>query len=99
MKTNIKEIKSTILGTILLFVGIIMILWGEYKVQEYNEIFAGALVVIGILLWFAPDRFINLLIEFLSRIAGFFVSLVSAKASALTKKNEPEQKTPTQEIP
>jgi hypothetical protein len=54
---NIKNIKSTILG--LLLIGIAT--YGMFHLQDFNEYVIGGLFVSGIICILAPDTYINLI--------------------------------------
>lgn len=85
--TNITEIKSTIIGTLLILAGLAMIIFGEYSAREYNVYVASGLIVTGILLLFAADSFINISLQALSGAAAFLNTWVSNKATKLPKND------------
>lgn len=58
---NIKAIKSTILGTILIALGIYIIIYSTRNGIDINNYVVTALIGSGIGLWFCPDRYINAL--------------------------------------
>lgn len=59
--SNIKHIKSTILGTALIATGIYLLVRGI--TNDYYIL--GVLFASGILLWFAPDTYIIMLEKFI----------------------------------
>jgi hypothetical protein len=59
MKTNLKEWKTTALGVVLL-IAAAADLW---HFERLNDMALGALVVIGILFLFAPDKALSFLIK------------------------------------
>lgn len=57
MIKNIKQFKSTILGTVLMVVASYVLI----TVVNPNVYLVGGLYIAGILLWFAPDKLINII--------------------------------------
>jgi hypothetical protein len=60
---NIKAIKSTILGLILIGFAIYMLM----HQQTFNLYFAGGLIVSGILLILSPDTLLKLISDFFNK--------------------------------
>lgn len=54
---NVKQIKTTLLGLVLIGFGI----YGILHLEEYNEYLIGGIILSGIVLVVSPDTYITLL--------------------------------------
>lgn len=62
MSNNLKEIKTTIAGSVFLIVGLFISVYEYFKVSELalsHYLFPIGFMVVGLGLLFAPDRFID----------------------------------------
>lgn len=70
MANNLKEIKTTILGALLLIVGLVYFAlpyFSENDLWEVNNLYLAFLVVGGILLILAPDKIISFAFSWLNK--------------------------------
>lgn len=70
MKNNIKEIKTTVLGLILIVLGVAYFYMPHFSNKELWEVQTGYLLTLfvgGILLVLAPDRIIDVALNFLKK--------------------------------
>ena len=73
MKTNLSEVKTTILGVLCLIVAMLYFALPYFHATDLwdiKEYWLAALVIAGFLLLLAPDKFVNFLFSWMHKRTG-----------------------------